>query len=138
MPRPSSRSRTRKTSPSLPFLRMQHVCACMCAHVRVCGCVFCMCVCMRVCMCVYMCAYVRVCVFVCAFVCVSMAAVYVLVCVADVFLLCLLRCPTRPTTGKPALPYHFCVYQHVCACMCAYVLVCVLVCLFVCVFVCVF
>src|SRR6218665_3971947 len=83
-----------------------------------------------------MCAYVRVCMFVCEFVCVSMAAVYVLVhvCVPDVFLLCLLRCPTRPTRRKTSTPLQFlriaaCMFT----CMCAYVRVCMFVCVFVCV-----
>src|SRR6218665_2598316 len=96
-----TRSRTGKTSPSLRFLR---IAACMCLYVLVCAC---MCVCMRFCLCVCMCAYVRVSVFVCVFVCVSTAAVYVLVCVPDVFLLCLLRCPPVLRGERPAIPYHF-------------------------------
>ena len=63
------------------------------------------------------------------FVCVSMAAVCVLVCVPDVCLFGLLRCPTRPTTGKtsPSLPFlriaaciclYLCLYVCICACMC--------------------
>jgi len=72
------------TRNGLSVRSVSNVCAFMCAYVRVCVCMcVCMCICMRVCMC----AYVRVCVFVC----VSMASVYVLVCVPDVFLLCLLR-----------------------------------------------
>src|SRR6218665_3226249 len=117
-----------KTSPSLPFL---HIAACMCFYVCICSC---MCVCMRVCMCVCMCAYVHVCVFVCVSVCASMAAVHVLVCVPGVFLLCLLRCPTYPTTGKtsPSLPF-----LHIEACMCLYVCKCVCMCLYVCLYVCI-
>src|SRR6218665_1155762 len=71
-------------------------------------------VCLYVGICVFV--FVFVCVFVCVcmcvgmFVCVSMAAV----CVPDVCLLCMLRCPTRPTRGKtsPYLPF-----LHIPACM---------------------
>jgi len=101
-----------KTSPSLPFLR---IAACMC--------------------CLYVCFYVHVYVFVCVLVCVSMAAVYVLVCVPDVFLLCLLRCPNRPTMGKtsPSLPF-----LRIAACMYAYVFVCVFICVHMCMYVCLY
>src|SRR6218665_2427611 len=81
--------------------------------------------------------------FICVFVCVSMAAVCVLGGVPDVFLLCLLRCPTRPTTGKtsPSL-----LFLRIASCMCmclyvciAYVRVCVIVCVFyVCLYVCMY
>ena len=111
--------------PALPyhFCIYKHVCACMSAYV--CVCVF-------------------ACVFVCVFVCVSMAAVYVFVCVPDVFLLCLLRCSTRNTTGKtsPSLPFlriaaracmcaaHMCAYVclHVCLYVCLYVFICACMC----------
>src|SRR6218665_3855989 len=78
--------RTGKTSPFLQFLR---IAACFCLYV---------CISMFVYVCLYVC--------VCVFVCVSMADVYVLVRVPDVYLFCLLRCPTLPTTGKtsPFLP----------------------------------
>src|SRR6218665_2692168 len=79
------------------------------------------------------------CVHVCVFVCVSMAAVCGLVCVPDVSLLCLIRCPTHPTTGKtsPSLPFlpiatcmclYVCICARICTCICVYVCVCVFVC----------
>src|SRR6218665_834284 len=102
----------------------------MCLYVSICACI-----CMRVCMC----AYVHVCVF---------------VCVPDVFLLCLLRCPTRQPiapcmcldNGKNQLfPTIFayssmyvlvCVHcAHMCACICGYVFVCVHMCVYVCLYV---
>src|SRR6218665_1080657 len=75
------------------------------------------------------------CVFVCVFVCVSMAAVCVLVCVPDVSLLCLIRCPTRPTTGKtsPSLPF-----LPIATCMCLYVCICARICACICVYVCLY
>src|SRR6218665_2408341 len=69
--------------------------------------------------CVHMCVYV--CVYV--FVCVSMAAVYV-------FLLCLLRFPTRPTQPFPTIFAYSSMYVLVCVHMCLYV------CLYVCICVC--
>src|SRR6218665_2772088 len=77
-----------------------------------------------------MCTYVRVCVFVC----VSMAAVCVFVCVPNVFLLCLLRCSTCPTTGKTC---HSLPFLRIAACMCLYVCICARMCAYMCVFMCV-